>query len=169
MTSNRIDKYSEKATSVESNLPPHRKTAAILTDSKGDYLSRHVTNVVEADILWWAKKGCTTERGAKWLVENFDKKKKDHGQLCIHVWLGTCDFTEKGRKYVSLRHNLEECFNNLSRNLKELSKFAETKKFSIVFLEVLYISITNYNKFYGHKTPEIFLEDDKNCKIFLAG
>ena len=56
MTSNRIDKYSEKATSVESNLPPHRKTAAILTDSKRDYLSRHVTNVVEADILWWTKR-----------------------------------------------------------------------------------------------------------------
>ena len=127
MTSSRIDKYSEKATSVESNLHPQRKTAAILTDSKGDYLSRHVNNIVETDILWWTKKGCTTERGAKWLVENFNKKKKDHGHLCIYVWLGTCDFTEKGRKYVSLRHNLEECFNNLTSNLKELSKFAETK------------------------------------------
>ena len=102
MTSSRIDKYSEKAISVESNLPPRRKTAAILTDSKGDYLSGHVTNIVETDILWWTKKGCTTERGAKWLVENFNKKKKDHGHLCIYVWLGTCDFTEKGRKYVKV-------------------------------------------------------------------
>ena len=118
----------ERATSVESNLPQNRKTVTILTDSKGDYLSRHVTNVVEVDILLGAKKGYTTKRGAKWLVENFDKKRKDHGQLCIYVWLGTCDFTEKGRKYVGLRHNLEECFNNLSSNLKELSKFAETKK-----------------------------------------
>ena len=168
MTSSRIDKYSEKAISVESNLPPRRKTAAILTDSKGDYLSRHVTNIVETDILWWTKKGCTTERGAKWLVENFNKKKKDHGHLCIYVWLGTCDFTEKGRKYVSLRHNLEECFNNLTSNLKELSKFAETKKFNIVFLEIPYISITSYNKFYGHKAPEIFLEDDKKLQDIFS-
>ena len=121
----------EKATSVESNLPQNRKTVTILTDSKGDYLSRHVTNVVEVDILLGARKGCTTECGAKWLVENFDKKRKDHGQLCIYVWLGTCDFTEKGRKYVGLRHNLEECFNNLSSNLKELSKFAEKNQYCL--------------------------------------
>ena len=88
MTSNRINNYSEIATNVENNLPPNRKTVAILTDSKGDYLGRNVSNVMEADILWWSK-GCTTERGFNWLVIEFNE------QLCIYIWLGTCDITEK--------------------------------------------------------------------------
>ena len=56
MTSNRIDNYLEITTSVENTLPPNRKTVAILTDSKGGYLGRNVSNVVEADIHWWSKK-----------------------------------------------------------------------------------------------------------------
>ena len=55
-----------------------------------------MTNIVETDILWWTKKGCTTERGAKWLVENFNKKKKDHGHLCIYVCWGLVTLQRKG-------------------------------------------------------------------------
>ncbi|MEW8544374.1 MAG: hypothetical protein AB2693_12640, partial [Candidatus Thiodiazotropha sp.] len=149
-----------RAYDIETDLPPEKLTAGILTDSKGDYLSRHISNRVENNIVWWTKKGRTSSEGLNWLVQNFDRIQRRHKHLCIYIWLGTCDLTVKSGKYVSLQENADESYRKLIGNLKSLSRFAEDKHFKIVFLEVPFISLEKYNGFYGHKTPEIFHNDD---------
>lgn len=123
-------------------------------------MSRHVSNRVENNIIWWAKKGRTTGEGLSLLVQNYERNKRRYRSLCVYVWLGTCDLTVKRGKYVTLMNEYEESYDKLINNFKLLSRFAEERKFKVVFLEIPYISLESYNRFYGHKNPEIFREDD---------
>lgn len=99
-----FSRYLHKADSLDRDLPPRTRAAFVLGDCKGNYVKRYVTTRVEQDINWWCIKGQTTEAGLNWLNANIEKKLERYGDLCIYIWLCTCDLTIKS-KYVTLKRD----------------------------------------------------------------
>lgn len=56
-------KYLHKVDSLDLDLPPRKRTAIVISDSKGNYIKQHATNRVEQDIIWYCNKGQTSEAG----------------------------------------------------------------------------------------------------------
>lgn len=168
MTTSRFEKYLDNSADLEISLPQRRKTAAILTDSKGSYLHQHVTNTIENEIIWWCKPGRTSEEGINWLNNNIDSKLRRYGDLCIYLWLGTCDLTHKNGKYISLNESHHRDSAHIIRRFRELSILARQKQFKIVFLEIPYYSIKEWNRSKGHKNPDIFQEQDHSLQLALT-
>ena len=81
------------------------RTPIILTDSKGDYLSRQARNRLDNSIVWLGDKGWTSYQGLRYLTRKCNSLKEEYGNFHLFIWLGTCDTTTKGRKYVYLNED----------------------------------------------------------------
>lgn len=159
-------KYLHGAKDLDKDLPPRKRVAAVLSDSKATYINSYVASKIGSDIVWWCTKGLTSEIAVEWLYEKIDTKIRKYGDMCIYVWLGTCDFTRKN-KYVSLNVTYEADLTNIIEKYRKLSDFARSRDIRLIFLEVPYFSITEYNRFLGHKNPETFKDQDYHLKNVL--
>lgn len=160
-------KYLHKADSLDRDLPSRKRTAIVLSDSKGNYIKQHVTNRVEQDIIWCCNKSQTSEAGLHWLFANIDKKLERYGELSIYIWLGTCDLTIKG-KYVALKSNYLDVSAKTIEKYQSLLDDTRFKGVKIVFLEIPYFSIKEYNRFLGHKDPDSFVEQDQQLETAIS-
>ncbi|CAC5356064.1 unnamed protein product [Mytilus coruscus] len=121
-------------------------TPAVLSDSKGKWLQRKISNTLESNLKWWTKSGETSEKGYKWLKSNIRHKTRKHGQIWLYVWYDSA--VEKAAEYLG--------------KIKELVK--QYPGCRITFLEIPVYSISEYNKNKDHKTPENFKEQDKQLE-----
>lgn len=156
-------KYLREAKDLDKDLPTRKRVAAILSDSKANYIKSYATSNVDSGIVWWSTKGLTTEIAFNWLYEKIDSKLRKYGEISIYIWLGTCDLTKKN-KYVSLNVSYEADLTKTIENYRKLSDYARSRNLKLIFLEVPYFSITEYNRFLGHKDPETFRDQDCHLK-----
>ncbi|CAG2184475.1 unnamed protein product [Mytilus edulis] len=140
-------------------------TPAVLSDSKGKWLERKITNPLESNIKWWTKSGETTEKGYSWLKNNIKRKTKKHGQIWLYIWYGTCDLTSKNKKYIALTSETDSAIDKAAEYLGKIKELVKQyPNCRVTFLEIPVYSISEYNKNKDHKTPEIFKEQDKKTR-----
>ena len=154
-------KYLEKAKDLDKDLPTRKRFPIVLSDSKGNYVKPYVKSIGR-DIRWWNVRGLTTEAAVDWVIGKNDSKIRKHGPLCIYVWLGTCDLTTKSSRVVSLNRNFKKDCDETMARYERLSAYCSSREADIVLLEVPYFSITEYNRYLGHKNPESFQDQDED-------
>jgi hypothetical protein len=137
----------------------------VLTDSKGNWLKRQISDETENQIIWQAKSGARVEESTRWLKNNIANKIIRHGDIWLYVWLGTCNLTRKNKNYIDLAHPDNSTINEISQKYKEIadivSKYPGSK---VTFLETPVYSIKKWNQSRGHKDPETFEEQDKSLQ-----
>jgi len=140
-------------------------TPVILSDSKGKYLEKKVSNSIEKSIKWWIKSGDTCKKDFEWLETHLKSKHRRIGNIWLYVWLGTCDLTTKNKKYIALTANNDSAIDKASKYLEKIRdqvhKFPGCK---VTFLEIPTYSIVEYNKHQGHKSPNDFKDQDKQLE-----
>lgn len=139
-------------------------TPVIVSDSKGKYLKRVAPETVYSKIQWCCKGGATTPDIANFLSKNIAKLVTKHGNLSLYIWSGTCDFTKKEKKFVTLRRPTETTLEKYKHDVRSLKQLCASAKVKVTFLEVPYYSIVDWNKFKGHQSPTDFADDDKLLK-----
>ena len=95
MSENKVRKSLKHFEDLERHLPRRRKTSFIVSDSKGKRLREQVSINSSIEIIWLCRSGITTREGINWLKSRLSALQSDHGELCVYISLGTCDFTTK--------------------------------------------------------------------------
>ena len=77
--------------------PRRRNTSVLVSESKGNRLREKVDTIssIERSIVWLCRSGLTTREDINWLKTRLSALQSDHGELCIFIFLGTCDSTTK--------------------------------------------------------------------------
>ena len=172
MSNGRLNLYLRSAPSLDENLPPKRKVAALLSDSKGNYLEKCMSyyskdSEVQRNIKWWCKKGRTTYQGLSWITSKINRKLRRHGDIHLYVWLGTCDLTGKSGRFIYLKDSYARDARILINTLERFDLLARRKQFTFTLFEVPYYSIEEHNKCRNFRNPEIFKDDDITLKTTI--
>lgn len=156
MSNRRFDKNS---TSAGNNSDEKFSwTPVFLSDSKGKYLK---TVSHDSRIVWICKSGFTSSDIFSWLHRNLQRLLKRHNYISVYVWVGTCDFSAKGRHYISLREKQCDVLQRLCDNLHGIQEIcAKSSRIKVTFLQIPYYSIQRWNGFKGHHHTESFKSDD---------
>jgi hypothetical protein len=149
MSTSRLQKYLDRP--VQFNNAGRK--LVLLSDSKGRYLSPFIDPGYSIKII--SKSGCALSEGFHWLVRNIDRLIACHGPLTLCVWLGTCDFTSKAGRILTLRHESDEkCFQQITGNINRvfhlLAAYTEVK---VIFLEIPPYSLVQWFKSKGLEAP----------------
>ena len=163
MTESKLRKFLSKP--VQSPVGEQRQRPALLGDSKGCCIKKVLKYESEADFLWWSEGGAKVEASTQWLKRNIARKIINHGDVWVYVWLGTCNLTTKGKKYISLTSETEEEVCNIEKKLKEIVKIVQKYPGSkVTILETPIYSIVKWNREKGHKDPDTFAEQDQKLQ-----
>ena len=167
MSENKVRKSLRHFEDLERHLL--RKTSVIVSDGKGKRLREQVSisSSIERSIIWLCRSGLTTREGINWLKSRLSALQSDHGELCVYISLGTCDFTTKKGDFITLNENHETEREYVLARFHLLSSFARRKHFEDTFLEILIFSITEWNRFKGDPVPEVFNNDNKDLRATL--
>lgn len=143
-----------------------RKIPVVLTDSRGRNLEEQVDSSrhPENKIVWWYRRGKGAEEQFAWLKENlqpqFEHLQSNH--LTIYIWLGTCDLTSKSGTFIDIRSESYTSVNQLCSFYKQIYDYlSQYPTISLIFLELPYYSIYQWNKQHDHPAPEPFREKDR--------
>jgi len=90
-----------------------------------------------------------------------------YGNFSLYVWLGTCDFTSKNKKYISLVHDQQSNSYKTIQQFEELNTLVKDIGFNVTFLEIPVYSIVEYNRSKGHISPEDFCDEDEQLQEIL--
>ena len=140
----------------------------LLSDSKGIRLRDQViaNHPVTRHTRWWCDSGASTQRQYLWLKRNLDRQFPNTGTAWIYVWLGTCDLTQKDKKYIAIRS--PESDTSIETILEYIQKIIDLIKehpgCKVTILEIPVYSIVSWNKHSGHKNPEKFTEQDSQLE-----
>ena len=166
------------------NLGPVRnktrkKSAILLTDSKGKYISEQISTESFLDFQIASKPSIKIEtpETAEFIWSILKNLLQYQDKAIIFLWLGTCDFTIKSHttKLITLRYttlNYKTRIQKLIDCLLKYKRQIETRyKYSrVILLECPPVSIIRHNKDKGHKHPEIFHNQneklEKQLKLF---
>lgn len=85
----------------------------------------------------------------------------NHNKISLYIWVGTCDFTEKVRKYVYLRNGQPDVFQRLCNNLQGIKDICVSSRVKLTFLQCPFYSLEKWNSYKGHPNSEIFKSDDE--------
>ena len=168
MSDVKLRKYLEKTSDLEIGLGPRKCVPILLSDSKGSYLSRQVSNRIESNIVWKYRSGRNSQDGLEWVQTHIDAEIEKYELARLYVWLGTCDLTEKSKKFISLKAEDEKACAKLIRRFKIISNVAKRKKFRVTFLELPVYSIKEWNRHAGHKDPESFDKQDRDLQVRIT-
>ncbi|CAC5389593.1 unnamed protein product [Mytilus coruscus] len=134
-----------------------RRKAFLLSDSKGRYL-KDVVQPLEriVDIVY--KGGAKIDDAV--LYQDLRQKITGLDNPLILIWLGTCEFTKKTGRYISLHTEISvsdvlDKLGNLKANILDVNSSAE-----ILILKCPAYSIEHYNKYHRHPDSESFHDDD---------
>ena len=72
MSNNKLSKYLHKPYNERKGNKTH--TPKVLTDNKGKWLERKISQLTEKEVILWAKSGQTCKEGYKWLKSNLRPK-----------------------------------------------------------------------------------------------
>lgn len=142
--------------------PRQTHMPVVLTDSKGVWLKNRAVDPEDTNIVWWAKSSAKTKDRKDWLESNIEEQVRTSGDIWLYVWLGTCDLTSKGKKYISLTSITgDDTVDLIVQTYKEIrtivNKYPGCK---ITFLEIPLYSITENNKRKQQKDPSTFADQD---------
>lgn len=131
----------------------------VLADSKGKYIESSVQRSSKPEnlILWVCKAGWKSSDVAKWIEQNLETLLKTHQFISLYVWIGTCDLTVKGKKYIQLRRNSTEA---LEQNLQKIKNLITNSNVKLTFFHIPYYSIRLWNETKGHENPSSYKESD---------
>lgn len=163
MSQNRLKKYSD---SFDFGEQTFHVTPIVLSDSKAKYLKCCVNkrSSFESKPEWVYRGGWTSANGLQWVNENLRQFKQQHGPVCLFVWLGTCNLTQKNGKYISLRNQSSKVLCLFREDLKKIREICSSNNVKVVFFHIPYYSIKAWNQSKGHKSPENFSEEDKQLQ-----
>ena len=171
MTEKKLLKFVEKPLVVNHEQKKH---AILISSSKGNYIKPHsdILYSVNYNVEFVCRGGATFPEQFCWLQRNLHYRVRTYSQIVLFIWLGTCDLTQKHGKFIQLKHCTEEEAVNYfiyqtTRFMSYVSHFPSVK---IVFLEVPPYSISEWNKYKGHTSPDQFHVDDitLNNRIILV-
>ena len=139
-------------------------TPVILSESKGKYLQRVLTRTdpTEQKIKFLGRSGFTSSNTVKFLtVKKLKSIVKFNNCVHIYVWVGTCDLTAKGKRFIDLRKPTKKTLHVLCSNLELIKNRCISCGIKVTFLQIPYYSIQFWNRNKGHENPDIFSENDK--------
>ena len=138
------------------------QTPLVLSDSKGNWLQKHVRYDAEKDLLWAAKGGASVQDRLEWLKTNLAEEKESHGDIWLYVWLGTCNLTSKNKRYITLKSEDDREVNNILAKYEEIVDVVhQYPGCKVTIMETPVYSIQEWNKKKGHKDPSVFEEKDE--------
>ncbi|KAK3100171.1 hypothetical protein FSP39_015731 [Pinctada imbricata] len=159
MTESKLEKFLSKPTPSTSGK--RLQQPVILSDSKGKWLQREITNEADGELIWWSKSGAKIEDSTRWLRTNIARKIIQLRDVWLYVWLGTCNLTAKNKKYISLKSETDEEILRIEKYYKEIIKIVDKYPGSkITILEIPLYSIKCWNQNKGHKNPSAFEDQD---------
>lgn len=133
-------------------------TPIIISDSKGRYLKEFSK---QRDIVWICKGGWTSSDIFTFIHKNLRKLLRKHNKISLYIWVGTCDFTEKIRRFVYLRNKQQDVMQRLCNNLQGIKDICVSSKIKLTFLQCPFYSIQIWNSYKGHPNSESFKSDDQ--------
>lgn len=134
-----------------------------VSDSKGRYL-KAVSQ--DSNIVWVYKGGANSSNAFTWIHKNLRKWFRKYKCISLYVFIGTCDFTVKERRYIYLHHDQDGVLQRIRNNLKGIYEICSSvcANVKLTLLQIPYYSIERWNAGKGHPQPEQFKQDD----IFLT-
>ena len=142
----------------------------IITDSKGKYLKKalHKSDLTEKNITWYGRGGFNASNVVQFLSQSKIKSLlKIHNKIHFYIWVGTCDFTQKGKQFISLRRPVNRVQKNFLDNLLSIKRRCASSNIRITFLHVPFYSIRIWNQEKGHQCPENFKTDDQELTSII--
>ena len=160
MSGHKLRKYLNKPPTPVTGT--QKLTPVLLSDSKGIYLKHQTQTGIDQHIKFWCEKSRTTTRGYWWLRENLDHKIGHLDNISLYVWLGTCDLTSYNKGYISIRtpdsdESVDKAVENYNKIVDLLQPYPHCK---LTFIETPPYSIYDWNKYYQHKDPQQFINQD---------
>lgn len=152
--------------------PIQQKTSAskpiLISDSKVKYVKAAITTEHALNIEFQTKAGWKIQSVIDWSQKKLANLCSKHRSVIIYIWLGTCDLTELSAtsRYISLAGQTDANIRYLEGKFIELKTFVgrNIPNSKVVFLEVPPYSIQRWNMSQGHKTPDIFGDDDQHLQ-----
>ena len=159
MSVHRLEKKCERLESTKTTCEHFPQTPVVIGDSKVRYLKPFTTSET---IIWISKGGANSSVIFTWVHRNIRKLLKKHRLLCVYIFCGTCDFTEKRGRCIDMRRNQQEVLQRFCNNLQGIKEICDKYRSDIklTYLPVPYYSIQYWNQFKGHPDPESFKESD---------
>jgi hypothetical protein len=118
MTESKLIKYLQKPTPATSGK--RLQQPVILSDSKGNWLQRETTNESDGELIWWSKSGAKIEDSTRWLRSTIARKIIQLRDTWLYVWLGTCNLTEKNKKYINRKTETDDEILKIETYCKEI-------------------------------------------------
>lgn len=137
----------------------------LISDSKGRYLKSVTGNSTVSKIEWFCRSGATSVDTYSWLHTHLKDLVTKHKEISLYIWIGTCDFTSKEKRYIALQKSDKlELFKSQLLKIKDLCSSCKVK---LTFLHIPYYSIQLWNKSKGHPNPEHFKSDDERLNKYI--
>lgn len=168
MSEKKIRKSLEHLERLEASISRRRrKTAVIVSDSKGNYLRSHTSSRLEKDIIWLCDRGLTTIGGISLLKSKLEDLSRRFGKLSVYIFLGTCDLSTKEGDFIVLNQTYRNDREKVIEEFRQLTYFANEKRFDLTLLEIPVYSIKEWNRYHGDPCPEVFSRKDKHLHTSL--
>ena len=147
-------------------------TAVIITDSKGRYLHQvgDPADKTESKILWLGRSGFSSTNAVDFLsCKKIHSLLKFHKHIRLYVWVGTCDLTSKGKRFIQLKKPTDKSVKIFCNNLKAIKERCKStcSRIKLTFLHVPYYLIQLWNEKKGHKNRETFKDDDRKLSCLI--
>lgn len=152
------------------------KQPILLSDSKAKYLVKYKSFIEDFGyfIDFQFRGGARFVDLYYWLQRNLHHKVQQYGNIVLYIWLGTCDLTEKktvfdkvGSKskkitYIDLRHENDAfAIAYVQQQIEKFRRFVSSfPSVKIIFLEIPYYSIVQYNRHLRVTNPENYHDSD---------
>ena len=101
------------------------------------------------------------------LFSSFQSLLKIHRNIHFYIWVGTCDFTLKGKHFIQLKRPVSAVQRKFCDNLLEIKKRCSSSRIRVTFLHIPLYSIAIWNKEKGHQGHENFKTDDQDLTAII--
>ena len=119
-------------------------------------------------IIWLGRARFNSSDAVRFLtVGKINSLLKYHTRICLFIFIGTCDFTCKGRRQIHLRKPVCNTLQVYYDNLLYIKRRCAGSRIRLTFLHIPYYSIRIWNKIKGHENADIFREDDKELSRII--
>ncbi|CAG2228076.1 unnamed protein product [Mytilus edulis] len=156
--SRKLEKYIENQPQYPDGF--QYKTPILVSDSKG-FTLRNACKEKEFPLESWCKSGAITEVLVDLIKSRIEKSIKRHQHVIIYLWSGTCDLTKKEGRFIKIKSHSKQSIQTIeeqyNRAINIVSKYQNAE---IKFIDCPLLSISNWNKYKGHKNPETYKVED---------
>ncbi|XP_053397849.1 uncharacterized protein LOC128556498 [Mercenaria mercenaria] len=168
MSDHKLQKSVANNAKLNVNTDLHLKRVPVfVSDSKGRYLKAVAESKDSVHVEWFCKSGSASIDTYNWLCRNLENLRTKYHEISLYIWTGTCDFTVKEKKFISLRKSPNDGLESLKTYLLKIKELCSSAKVKLTFLQIPYYSIQLWNKAKGHPEPDQFKSDDKRLNTLI--